>query len=122
MGAKGKKQGIRMPCGWECGSKLTAREMRKHFTDCPKRPGNAAKPGDVILPPPKAPKRARKPKAEVEQPATAGDVVAKLAPVPVAMPAPSRPFFKSEAELTNYLIPNRFRGSFPKPSQKKKTR
>jgi hypothetical protein len=27
-----------MPCGWRCGAKLTAREMREHFTTCPKRP------------------------------------------------------------------------------------
>lgn len=27
-----------MPCGWQCGANLTAVEMRKHFTDCPKRP------------------------------------------------------------------------------------
>ncbi len=28
----------RMPCGWGCGAVLTHREMRRHFTDCPRRP------------------------------------------------------------------------------------
>ncbi len=27
-----------MPCGWKCGAKLTARQMREHFTSCPKKP------------------------------------------------------------------------------------
>lgn len=35
--AGGRPRGVTMPCGW-CGSKLTARELRAHFTDCPKRP------------------------------------------------------------------------------------
>lgn len=30
--------GVRMPCGWGCGANLTAREIRTHFTICPKRP------------------------------------------------------------------------------------
>lgn len=33
----GRPRGVTMPCGW-CGAKLTAREMREHFTTCPKRP------------------------------------------------------------------------------------
>lgn len=36
--AGGRPSGPRMPCGWRCGAKLTASEMRRHFTDCPKRP------------------------------------------------------------------------------------
>jgi hypothetical protein len=28
----------RMPCGWGCGAQLTGRNMRAHFTICPKRP------------------------------------------------------------------------------------
>jgi hypothetical protein len=27
-----------MPCGWGCGANLSAREISKHFTACPKRP------------------------------------------------------------------------------------
>jgi len=92
---------------------LTAREMRKHFTACPKRPGNAAKPGDVVLPPFKAIKllRPRKPKpaavAKIEaHRASVGlrlgsimaglpkikysEAVATLAPVHVAKPQPWR--------------------------------
>jgi hypothetical protein len=34
----GRPRGVEMPCGWGCGAKLTAREMRAHFTACPKRP------------------------------------------------------------------------------------
>ncbi len=34
----GRPPGVKMPCGWGCGRKLTAREMREHFTTCPKRP------------------------------------------------------------------------------------
>jgi hypothetical protein len=30
--------GPRMPCGWGCGAKLTNGQMRRHFTDCPRRP------------------------------------------------------------------------------------
>jgi hypothetical protein len=29
---------LTMPCGWGCGAHLGAREIRYHFTDCPKRP------------------------------------------------------------------------------------
>lgn len=32
-----------MPCGWGCGAELTAREMRKHFTECPLKPGPGQK-------------------------------------------------------------------------------
>ena len=35
---RGRPAGPRMPCGWRCGAKLTASELRKHFTKCPKRP------------------------------------------------------------------------------------
>jgi hypothetical protein len=34
----GRSPGPRMPCGWGCGAKLTNGEMRRHFTDCPRRP------------------------------------------------------------------------------------
>jgi hypothetical protein len=34
----GRPRGVEMPCGWGCGTQLTAREMRKHFTTCPRRP------------------------------------------------------------------------------------
>ena len=34
----GRPSGPRMPCGWGCGAKLSATEMRGHFTRCPKRP------------------------------------------------------------------------------------
>jgi hypothetical protein len=27
-----------MPCGWHCGAQLSAREMRRHFTECSCRP------------------------------------------------------------------------------------
>lgn len=33
------KPGVTMPCGWKCGARLTATQMRQHFTDCPKKPG-----------------------------------------------------------------------------------
>ncbi len=36
--AGGRPRGATMPCGWGCGAVLTAREMREHFTDCPKKP------------------------------------------------------------------------------------
>jgi hypothetical protein len=36
----GRPRGVTMPCGWGCGARLTAREMREHFTKCPKRPGS----------------------------------------------------------------------------------
>ena len=38
----GRPRGVTMPCGWNCGKRLTAREMRVHFTECPKRPAKAA--------------------------------------------------------------------------------
>ncbi len=34
----GRPSSPRMPCGWGCGAKLSATEMRGHFTRCPKRP------------------------------------------------------------------------------------
>ena len=34
----GRPRGVEMPCGWGCGAKLTAAEIRTHFTDCPNRP------------------------------------------------------------------------------------
>jgi len=34
----GRSPGPRMPCGWGCGARLTNGEMRRHFTDCPRRP------------------------------------------------------------------------------------
>ena len=33
----GGPPGPRMPCGWGCGAKLTTSQMRRHFTDCPRR-------------------------------------------------------------------------------------
>jgi len=35
---RGRPPGLRMQCGWHCGAKLTASQMRKHFTNCPRRP------------------------------------------------------------------------------------
>jgi hypothetical protein len=40
----GRPRGVTMPCGWRCGAKLTARDIRAHFTACPKRPKPARKP------------------------------------------------------------------------------
>lgn len=37
--APGRPNGPLMPCGWRCGAKLTAREMRLHFVSCPRKPG-----------------------------------------------------------------------------------
>jgi hypothetical protein len=34
----GRPRGPRMPCGWNCGAKLTASEVRKHFAGCRLRP------------------------------------------------------------------------------------
>ena len=34
----GRPRGTEMPCGWGCGARLTAREIRKHFTICPNKP------------------------------------------------------------------------------------
>jgi len=34
----GRSPGPRMPCGWDCGAKLTTSQMRRHFTECPLRP------------------------------------------------------------------------------------
>jgi hypothetical protein len=34
----GRSPGPRMLCGWGCGAKLTTSQMRRHFTDCPRRP------------------------------------------------------------------------------------
>lgn len=36
--SRGRPPGWRMPCGWLCGSKLTASQIRGHFTECLKRP------------------------------------------------------------------------------------
>jgi hypothetical protein len=33
-----RSPGPRMLCGWGCGAKLTASQMRSHFTNCPRRP------------------------------------------------------------------------------------
>ncbi len=33
-----RDSGVLMPCGWECGAKLSASGMRVHFTECPNRP------------------------------------------------------------------------------------
>jgi hypothetical protein len=35
---RGRPPGARMPCGWHCGAELACTEMRRHFTDCSKRP------------------------------------------------------------------------------------
>lgn len=37
-GYGGRPRGAEMPCGWGCGMKVTAAEMREHFTRCPKKP------------------------------------------------------------------------------------
>src|SRR5271156_3466349 len=37
----GRPRGPRMKCGWGCGAKLTGRNMRAHFTICPKRPAGS---------------------------------------------------------------------------------
>jgi hypothetical protein len=37
-GRGGRPRGVEMPCGWKCGARLTAVEIRQHFTGCPKRP------------------------------------------------------------------------------------
>jgi hypothetical protein len=34
----GRPAGPQMKCGWGCGEQLTGRNMRAHFTRCPKRP------------------------------------------------------------------------------------
>jgi hypothetical protein len=34
----GRPRGVTMPCGWGCGKRLTASEIRAHFTSCRKRP------------------------------------------------------------------------------------
>ena len=34
----GRPQGPWMPCGWQCGAKLTNHGVRAHFAKCPKRP------------------------------------------------------------------------------------
>ncbi len=39
----GRPSGPRMPCGWKCGAQLTAREIREHFTSCPRRPADVAR-------------------------------------------------------------------------------
>lgn len=43
----GRKPGPAMPCGW-CGSPIHARAMRKHFTECPKRPYTIGPTGEPI--------------------------------------------------------------------------
>jgi hypothetical protein len=35
---RGRPPGRRMPCGWLCGAKLTASQIRGHFTECWRRP------------------------------------------------------------------------------------
>ena len=40
----GRPLGPAMPCGWKCGARLTAREMRAHFTNCPRRPSRPGPP------------------------------------------------------------------------------
>jgi len=32
-----------MPCGWKCGAKLTAGEVREHFRECKNRPAEKAR-------------------------------------------------------------------------------
>ena len=34
----GRPRGVEMSCSWGCGARLTAAEMRAHFTRCPRRP------------------------------------------------------------------------------------
>ena len=35
---RGRPPGPRMLCGWGCGAKLTASQIRGHFTKCSRRP------------------------------------------------------------------------------------
>lgn len=35
---RGGRPAPRMLCGWGCGYMMSARSIRHHFTDCPKRP------------------------------------------------------------------------------------
>src|SRR5580698_1178476 len=37
---RGRPPGPRMKCGWGCGTRLTASQMRAHFTVCPSRPAS----------------------------------------------------------------------------------
>lgn len=39
---------VTMPCGWGCGERLTARQIRAHFSACILRPRE-----ERIAPPPK---------------------------------------------------------------------
>jgi hypothetical protein len=32
------EQGVRMNCGWGCGTQLTVSQMQAHFADCLERP------------------------------------------------------------------------------------
>ena len=53
----GGPPGPRMPCGWGCGAKLTTSQMRRHFTDCPRRPTIL----ETMKPPPPKPNRGGRP-------------------------------------------------------------
>ena len=55
----GRPRGVTMPCGWGCGKRLTASEIRAHFTSCPK---NAWRRDNVLM-------RARAQAAPPRQPA-----------------------------------------------------
>jgi hypothetical protein len=37
-GYGGRPRGLEMPCGWNCGARLTSSEIRSHFHTCPNRP------------------------------------------------------------------------------------
>jgi hypothetical protein len=47
----GRSPGPRMPCGWNCGAKLTTSQMRRHFTECALRP-TTREPVRQMPPPP----------------------------------------------------------------------
>jgi hypothetical protein len=34
---------VKMPCGWNCGAKLSASEFRYHWKTCPNRPDRIKK-------------------------------------------------------------------------------
>ena len=55
----GRPRSVTMPCGWGCGKRLTASEIRAHFTSCPK---NAWRRDNVLM-------RARAQAAPPRQPA-----------------------------------------------------
>lgn len=66
------RQRVEMPCGWGCGAAFGAREMRKHFGECPRRPGVSAE------------------VAEMEERAKVRELVKVEAPTPIEVPKVKR--------------------------------